>query len=176
MKYFFQLMADYNAQANRRMYQIIRNTPEYLLTKDNGSYFDNLLGLLNHHLWADIGWLKGYRDSDVQLEALQNPVLDIGLPGWKANITDDLDELWEIRQEVDKLFLKFTREVSEEALLGAITLTRRDKKMRFIFHEVLMHLFNHQTHHRGSIALALDQEGVENDFSNLLDVLNVETV
>jgi uncharacterized damage-inducible protein DinB len=176
MKYFFQLMADYNAQANRRMYEIIRNAPEGLLTKNNGSYFDNILGLLNHHLWADIGWLQAYRDSDLELKSLDNPVLAVHLPGWKENLTEDLEALFKIRQEVDQLFLKFTREVSEEALLGAITLTRGNKKTRFIFHEVLMHLFNHQTHHRGSIALALDQEGLENDFSNLLDVLNVETV
>ncbi len=34
--------------------------------------------------------------------------------------------------------------------------------------DVFLHLFNHQTHHRGQISVLLDQLGVENDYSNLI--------
>lgn len=34
---------------------------------------------------------------------------------------------------------------------------------------VFLHLFNHQTHNRGQIALILDQIGVDNDYSGILD-------
>ena len=32
---------------------------------------------------------------------------------------------------------------------------------------LIMHVFNHQTHHRGMVSLYLDLLGIENDFSNL---------
>jgi uncharacterized damage-inducible protein DinB len=34
---------------------------------------------------------------------------------------------------------------------------------------VLAHQFNHQTHHRGQIAVLLDQMGIENDYSGILN-------
>jgi uncharacterized damage-inducible protein DinB len=36
----------------------------------------------------------------------------------------------------------------------------------------LLHFFNHQTHHRGMIALALDQLSVPNDYSNFSKLLD----
>ena len=34
---------------------------------------------------------------------------------------------------------------------------------------VLLHMFNHQTHNRGQIALILDQMGVDNDYSGIIE-------
>jgi uncharacterized damage-inducible protein DinB len=33
---------------------------------------------------------------------------------------------------------------------------------------VLLHMFNHQTHNRGQIALILDQMAVDNDYSGII--------
>ena len=35
----------------------------------------------------------------------------------------------------------------------------------------ILHLFNHQTHHRGMISLYLDMMGIDNDFSGLLPLV-----
>jgi len=35
----------------------------------------------------------------------------------------------------------------------------------------ILHLFNHQTHHRGMISLYLDMLGIDNDFSGLLPLV-----
>jgi uncharacterized damage-inducible protein DinB len=34
---------------------------------------------------------------------------------------------------------------------------------------VLLHLFNHQTHHRGQVAALLDQTGVANDYPGIVN-------
>jgi uncharacterized damage-inducible protein DinB len=36
---------------------------------------------------------------------------------------------------------------------------------------LILHVLNHATHHRGMVALYLDMLGVENDFSNLTEIL-----
>jgi uncharacterized damage-inducible protein DinB len=35
-------------------------------------------------------------------------------------------------------------------------------------YQILMQMFNHQTHHRGSIAIILDKLGIENHFADLI--------
>ncbi len=37
--------------------------------------------------------------------------------------------------------------------------------------QCLLHMFNHQTHHRGQMAQILDEKGVENSYSNLFRYL-----
>jgi uncharacterized damage-inducible protein DinB len=37
---------------------------------------------------------------------------------------------------------------------------------------LILHMFNHQTHHRGMISLYLDMLGKENDFSSLLALVD----
>jgi uncharacterized damage-inducible protein DinB len=39
------------------------------------------------------------------------------------------------------------------------------------FGGLVLHVFNHETHHRGMIALYLDMLGKANDFSNLVHLL-----
>jgi uncharacterized damage-inducible protein DinB len=35
----------------------------------------------------------------------------------------------------------------------------------------ILHMFNHQTHHRGMISLYLEMMGIDNDFSSLLPLI-----
>jgi uncharacterized damage-inducible protein DinB len=35
----------------------------------------------------------------------------------------------------------------------------------------ILHIFNHQTHHRGMISIYLDMMGIDNDFSGLLQLV-----
>ena len=63
-------------------------------------------------------------------------------------------------------------ELTDEMLAGGIVLVDpKGNKHRFIFGQVLMHLFNHQTHHRGALSQLLDELEIENDFSNLLSII-----
>jgi uncharacterized damage-inducible protein DinB len=34
--------------------------------------------------------------------------------------------------------------------------------------QALLHVFNHQTHHRGQVAQVLDEHGMENDVPNII--------
>ena len=73
------------------------------------------------------------------------------------------------RKALDERFAKFADEVQTEDLPKRL----RYKNFKGVeqdreFGGLVLHTFNHQTHHRGMIALYLDMLGKQNDFSNLL--------
>jgi uncharacterized damage-inducible protein DinB len=170
---FFQILADYNAHANRSLFRILEEkAPAEQLDRPAGSYFDSILGLLNHLLVTDLAWLNGLRGSGQPFRSLDAPALDFQHPGWRKPLYHDLAGLRTRREAIDAVLQAFAAELTDEQLEGGIELADpRGQKHRFVLGEVLLHLFNHQTHHRGAIALALDQAGIENDFSNLLALL-----
>ena len=40
-----------------------------------------------------------------------------------------------------------------------------------VFGGLVLHVFNHQTHHRGMISIYLENMGIANDYSNLSETL-----
>jgi uncharacterized damage-inducible protein DinB len=44
----------------------------------------------------------------------------------------------------------------------------KGEPQRKVLRRTLLHVFNHQTHHRGQVAALLDRFGVDNDYSNLI--------
>jgi len=172
MKEMLLLMAQYNRTANRQLLYILETCDPDIITRSEGSYFDSILGLLNHILVSDLGWLTAYRDSNLKLPSLKSSALEFKHPGWRNNLYDKTARLRNHREQVDELFMDFVGETPEGVFTGEIEVARSDgKKHIFPFGKVLMHLFNHQTHHRGAISQILDNRGVDNDYSNLMGLL-----
>ena len=59
MRRLFELLAQYNAHVNAEMFRILRAVSPELLTRPAGSYYGTIMGLLNHLLVTDLGWLNG---------------------------------------------------------------------------------------------------------------------
>ena len=171
MRRLFTLLARYNAHANTQMFELLRKAPPELLARSAGSYYGSIMGLLNHTLMSDLGWLDAYRGSDLEFASLDTTVLDFERPADGALLYDDLEDLWSRRQQVDAVLSAFAEELTDDLLAGTITMDRRGRRHTFVLGEVLLHLFNHQTHHRGAVSQILDQEGIENDYSNILRLL-----
>jgi len=172
MKELLKLMAQYNQASNKALYGILEDQDSIPITQDAKSYFGGILGLLNHILVADLDWLTAYRNGNLDLPILNSPVLDFKHPGWGKILHDNLPNLWEHRQSADNLLIHFIEGTPSKLLEGDIDIANPSGKVyTFPFGKILMHLFNHQTHHRGAIAQILDASGVENDYSNLLELL-----
>ena len=45
---------------------------------------------------------------------------------------------------------------------------RRGEKLDRALWRALVHVFNHQTHHRGQGSAVLDRMGIENNYSNMI--------
>jgi uncharacterized damage-inducible protein DinB len=149
MKSHFVMMAEYNAWANARLYETARQLPDEQYRRDVGAYFKSLHGTLNHIMTADLIWMRrltGKGDHPRKLDAI---------------VFDDLTALSAARQREDLRIIDFVvslpdaqlEQAVEYQMLGGTSVKQRRR-------DVLAHLFNHQTHHRGQAHAILTLLGV----------------
>ena len=170
MKEILSLLAEYNRTTNETLLTLLESDPK-VLAEPTGSYYGSILGVLNHVLSSDVNWLRGFRDGQPAPVGLNDPALDVGEVVRGKQLFPSLEEYRSPRRDLDDLFVRFVAANDEDVFRAPIGLTRRGQVTSFPFGKVLMHVFNHQTHHRGAIAQILDAVGVENDFSNLHQML-----
>jgi uncharacterized damage-inducible protein DinB len=91
------------------------------------------------------------------------------LKTWKDIVWNSLSIFKPVRTSVDEVIGQVFRLVSEDKY--NLKMKYQDYKGQEQHKTVwyaFLHFFNHQTHHRGQVAVLLDQLSVENDFSNLI--------
>jgi uncharacterized damage-inducible protein DinB len=161
MKTHFVMLAKYNAWANARLFRMAGALQDELYRKEVGAYFRSLHGTLNHLLAADRIWmhrLTGVGDHPDKLNAI---------------LFDDLPSLHAARVEEDGRIIEFVQGQEApafEEVLDYRTLNGTPQRQRR--REILAHLFNHETHHRGQAHAILTVLGVaEPDSLDLLVML-----
>ena len=138
MKDFFAQYAAYNRWANARMYEAALALSEAEYRRDVGAFFKSMLGTLNHLLVADGIWLKrltGEGEAPNRLDAI---------------LFEDRRELARARADEDERIIRYIASLTQADLAGTLKYANMSGKP----HEqrradILSHLFNHQTHHRG---------------------------
>jgi uncharacterized damage-inducible protein DinB len=172
MKEILAVMARANADADRKLYGILAQAPADLLDRPTGGYFQSIMGSLNHILISELGWLTRLRAADPAAKALKTPVLDFEHPGFGKQLIDDFAALGKRQEQVDQVFRSYVGELDEQALRSEVEQKDRQGVVRRqqVGH-VLLHLLNHATHHRGQISQVLDQNGIENDYSGVLQAM-----
>lgn len=134
----FRQLADYNHWANRRLYAAALQMSEEQYRRPTGVFFGSLHGTLNHLLLTDRVWLKRLTGDGEHPDRLD------------AILFANRSELARARMAEDA---RITRVIGgyAEADLGNIlsyrTMAGRPQTQPLV--EILLHLFNHQTHHRG---------------------------
>jgi uncharacterized damage-inducible protein DinB len=167
-----RLLTYYNIRVNVKLFGILQELPDAEITRDAGSYFGSILDLLNHVLTSDLGWLSRFRDAEVPAECLDSPVLVHTPPGFGKPLHHSLQAVWEHQQGVDQVFQDLSAALTEASAGSAFSYTdSTGTRHSFVLGDVLLHVLNHATHHRGQISQILDSRGVDHDFSNLLGVL-----
>jgi uncharacterized damage-inducible protein DinB len=169
MKEVVQLLAEYNALTNIDMIKILETLPEKKINDKSGAYFESVLGLLNHLLTSDIIWVKFFTEKFEEASALKSDLPDLKQAKWKEIVWTDLETYKKARLDFDRTIKELFSLIPEDKY--KTILSRRNFKgeeEKITAWHSFIHLFNHETHHRGQIAVLLDQLGIENDFSNLI--------
>lgn len=150
MKSHFAMMARYNAWANARLYAAARSLPDAAYRKNVGAFFGSLHGTLNHLLVTDRIWMRRLTGAGEHPDRLD------------AILFDDLALLDQARVREDERILRTVDRLREEDFdqeVGYATTNGVAQRNRL--GEILAHLFNHQTHHRGQAHAILTVLGIK---------------
>jgi uncharacterized damage-inducible protein DinB len=174
LKEIYVLLAEYNAYVNGVLYGLLEQVPPDLVSRDSRSHYGSILGLLNHILRSDLGRLSRFRASLQGFRSLATAAIDFDPATAPKQLYANLADLGKRRQQVDDVFKAFAAELTDQTLRHEVTSTNaKGEQESFAVWEILLHLFNHQTHHRGQVSQILDAAGVQHDFSNVMTVLRM---
>lgn len=139
MKAQFEMLADYNAWANRRLYDAAAKLSDTDYRADRGAFFGSLHGTLNHLLLGDRIWLCRFTGEGEEPKELD------------GILYDNLPELRAAREAEDARIIRYIGALTEPDLAGVLRYrtTRNPTEIEQFLAPLLIHFFNHQTHHRG---------------------------
>jgi uncharacterized damage-inducible protein DinB len=134
----FRQLARYNHWANLRLYGAALDMPEEQYRRPTGVFFGSLHGTLNHLLLTDRIWLKRLTGQGEHPDRLN------------AILYDDRHDLVHARMAEDARLSDLVAGYTDTDLAKAVSYrTTPGKPYSQVLQDILLHLFNHQTHHRG---------------------------
>jgi uncharacterized damage-inducible protein DinB len=136
-----RLLARYNAWANRLTFDAVAGLPEGEATRPRQTLFKNIVHMLNHNYVID-------RIFQAHLEGREH--------GYTARNTPDhppLAELWDAQQEIDAWYVAWSDAQTDATLEHTVRFTFVGGGQGAMTRgEILLHITNHTTYHRGYIA------------------------
>lgn len=166
------LMAEYNRWMNDRVFEAASKLDHATLVADKGAFFGSILGTLNHIAVADTIWLHRFARHEASFSSLSALSSYPHPTSLSQSLAPDLASLRHYRNELDELIQRWVAELTPEHLSGNITYANMaGAKSSRSFAGLLLHFFNHQTHHRGQVTALLFQSGVDVGVTDLLAVV-----
>jgi uncharacterized damage-inducible protein DinB len=148
---FVRTMSAYNSHMNRDIYAAAGRLTDAARCQDRGAFWGSIQGTLSHLIWADQMWMSRFDGWD-------HPGTQLKQTGTHVASFDGMPER---RFEMDARIGCWADSLSQEWLdqdqswfSGAVqqTVSRPRTKL-------LMHMFNHQTHHRGQVHAMITAAG-----------------
>ncbi|MBH8610966.1 DinB family protein [Pseudomonas mohnii] len=170
------LMAIYNDRMNAKIYEAARSLTDEELSVDRKAFFGSILGTLNHLVVGDTIWLKRFAQHPANFLALE-PIRQLPAPqSLDQLLLSNIRELSTYRVWLDQVIVEWSRAITESDLDYTLNYTSMkgapaDKS----FYGLVMHFFNHQTHHRGQATTLLSQAGVDVGDTDLVALIPYES-
>lgn len=144
-EYFYE----YNRWANARMLDSASKLTAEQFTRDLKSSHRSVRDTLAHTLAAEWIWLERWKGTSPK--ALLNPA-DFATVG-------EIKARW---AEVEEEYVEFLATVTDESLGNVIAYTNtRGEVWKYPLGQMMQHLMNHSTYHRGQVTTMLRQLGAE---------------
>ena len=153
-------MARYNAWQNGQIEAGLIDVSLEDLTADHGAFFGSILGTLNHLLWADGMWMSRFdaRIPRPEQGIKDSPGLCPTLGVWSAE-----------RFQLDGLITRWAEELHTIDLAGRMSFYSGvlEREVTRRIGACVMHMFNHQTHHRGQVHAMMTRTGLQAPVTDL---------
>jgi uncharacterized damage-inducible protein DinB len=163
---FAETLGRYNRWQNRSLYMAADGLSDAERRMDRGAFFRSIHATLNHLLWGDAIWMSRISDAP-------RPTVGISESGAYC---DDWDVLKRERVAMDERMIAWADGLDEAWLFGDLCwrsaiLNAEVTKPRW---QVVAHIFNHQTHHRGQVHAMLTAAGATPEATDLI-MMDFET-
>ncbi len=160
---FVRLMAAYNAEMNRRIFAAAGRLSDAERKVDRGAFWKSLHGTLNHLLWGDCQWMSrfdGWPKPEVSIKQ-------------SDGLVEDFDALRVRRVQADAAIEEWAARVDTAWLAQDLVWFSgaAGREMRRPKGPLVVHFFNHQTHHRGQAHALLTAMGQDTGDTDLFLVV-----
>lgn len=153
-------MAAYNRWQNDSLYGAADRLGDEARREARGAFFGSIHGTLNHVLWGDKIWMHRFAGTPLpRKETIASSVYEF----------DDWSDLKAARAAHDALIENWAKALDQAWLEGdvswrsSVVKGMASKPAWFL----VVHFFNHQTHHRGQVHAMLTAAGAEPNDTDL---------
>ena len=156
---YCRMMARYNAWQNRQLTDNLQDVHLSELTRDRGAFFGSILGTLNHLLWGDLIWMSRFDGGAAPEGGIkESPSRHPTLASWSAE-----------RFRTDGRIRHWAETVNNIDLAGELTWYSgaAGREVSRPLAMLVVHFFNHQTHHRGQVHAMVTAAGLTAPVSDL---------
>lgn len=165
----FETFAGYNRWMNERLFALLAELSDEERKRDLGAFFGSIHRTLNHILLADRIWLARFRRGVDGLASLRDAALVDSFGSLSDQLFESFDALRAARIETDEVLVRFTAEITQEALSDSIRYVNSAGVAReHPLWIAVAQVFNHQTHHRGQVTTLLSQLGKDPGVTDFL--------
>lgn len=156
---YCRLMAAYNSEMNRRLYAAADRLTDAARREDEGAFFGSIHRTLSHLLWGDRVWMHRFDGWPPPAATLRES--PDAFPDWA--------ELKRERAETDAAIEAWAARVDERFLAGTLcwrsaVAGRAVSRPTWV---LVVHFFNHQTHHRGQAHALITRAGEQTGDTDL---------
>ena len=157
----FRILACYNRAANQRIYDACAQLDDAEYRKERAGSFGSIHALLNHILLGDRIWMARFEGAGSTTPTLS------------TILYDEFPALRTAREQEDDRIERFFENSDAAVLHRRLAYTNNQGKSYVDPLPVAaIHLFNHQTHHRGQVHVMLAQTRVTPPALDLHRIIN----
>jgi uncharacterized damage-inducible protein DinB len=136
----FRKLAQANALANARLLRGCAMLDAAELTTQRPAFFGTIQKTLNHNLMVDRFYLNALLGRPLDRAHLD-----------EATFCADLPTLAVWQADSDRALLAHVESLTPETLIATVAIDRGERVQHDRRDDILSHLFQHQTHHRGQV-------------------------
>lgn len=155
-----QTLARYNQWQNQSLYGAADLLDDAARRADRGAFFRSIHETLSHVYWGDSIWMS-------RLAGWEKPSAPFSD---SASFVRDWAELRARRADADARIIAWADALTEADIAGDLVWISGVAKAELTRPrwQILLHFFNHQTHHRGQVHAMLTAAGAKPDDTDLM--------
>lgn len=157
---FVRMMTRYNHWQNNSLIAAADGLDDPARRADRGAFFKSIHGTFSHLLWGDRMWMHRFTGSEKPAAGIKDSPL----------LFNDWQAFRQARKQTDHAILDWAGQLGVSGLAGDLVWFSGavQREMRVNKAQVIVHFFNHQTHHRGQIHAMLTAAGAKPDDTDLM--------